>query len=113
VINTLSQYNAFIMPTTNETFGMVYIEALSAGIPIIYSKEQGIDGYFDIADIGPAVDPKSVKSIYMGIIQVIENYHSLKENVATLQKDKGLRKFEQTSIIDRYDTIIRDLVQHK
>lgn len=113
ITKTLSHYNAFIMPTTSETFGMVYIEALSAGIPIIYSKEQGIDGYFDDADIGLAVDPTSVNSVHQAILQTIENYDSLKENVASLQQNNGLRRFEQSSIVDRYDTIIRDLDNHR
>jgi glycosyltransferase involved in cell wall biosynthesis len=111
--NILSHYNAFIMPTTSETFGMVYIEALSAGIPIIYSKEQGIDGYFDDADIGSAVDPTSVNSVHQAILQTIENYDSLKENVASLQQNNGLRRFQQSSIVDRYDTIIRGLAKHR
>lgn len=110
VTDTLSHYNAFIMPTTSETFGMVYIEALSAGIPIISSKEQGIDGYFDRSDIGIVVDPKSVFSIHQGILQTIERYNLLKENIAALQNNDGLQPFEQSSIVDRYEEVIESIV---
>ena len=110
VIDTLSQYNAFIMPTTNETFGMVYIEALSAGIPIIYSEQQGIDGYFDNADIGRVVDPKCATSIHQGILQVMQGYELLKQNIAALQRNGGLLPFEQSSIVSRYESIIENLV---
>jgi len=44
----------FIMPTHTDTFGMVYLEALSAGLPIIATKQfatpeflkEGVNGYF-------------------------------------------------------------------
>ena len=34
------------MLSKKETFGLVYIESLSQGTPIIYTKGEGIDGYF-------------------------------------------------------------------
>jgi len=36
----------FVMPSKLETFGLVYIEALTQGLPILYTKNQGIDGLF-------------------------------------------------------------------
>ncbi len=44
----------FVMPTHTDTFGMVYLEALSAGLPIIATKQfaipeflrEGVNGYF-------------------------------------------------------------------
>ncbi len=41
------QNNYFVMPSIHETFGLVYIEALSQGLPILYTKNQGVDGLFD------------------------------------------------------------------
>lgn len=37
----------FVMPSKPETFGLVYVEALSQGLPILYAKGEGFDGYFD------------------------------------------------------------------
>ena len=33
------------MPSTGETFGLVYIEALSQSLPIIYTKGDGVYGF--------------------------------------------------------------------
>jgi glycosyltransferase involved in cell wall biosynthesis len=63
----------FAMPSFSETFGLVYLEALSQGLPILCSKNQGIDGTFDMK-IGEFVDPKSVDSIYYALKQMILNY---------------------------------------
>lgn len=36
----------FILPSHRETFGLVYIEAISQGLPLIHTKFQSIDGIF-------------------------------------------------------------------
>lgn len=64
----------FAMPSYNETFGLVYIEALSQGVPVIYSKNEGIDG-FHSTKIGEAVDHKDIDDIANGIIKVHCNYN--------------------------------------
>lgn len=34
----------FALPSTGETFGLVYLEALSQNLPVVYTKGDGIDG---------------------------------------------------------------------
>lgn len=41
----LPNYTALVMPSRNETFGMVYVEALFSGIPVIGCRCSGIDGH--------------------------------------------------------------------
>jgi L-malate glycosyltransferase len=53
----------FVMPSFNETFGVVYIESLSQGLPIVYSRGQGVDGYFAPGTVGEEVDPKNPADI--------------------------------------------------
>ncbi|MBD3630363.1 glycosyltransferase, partial [Cyclobacterium sp.] len=73
--NVYRSHSIFVMPSYNETFGLVYIEALSQGIPVLYSLNDGIDNFY--RDIGKAVDPTDVNSIAEGIISIYENYSSL------------------------------------
>lgn len=68
----LRESDIFTMPSYNETFGLVYIEALSQGIPVLYSKNEGIDGFYD--NIGEAVDPFNVDDIAKGILKINNNY---------------------------------------
>lgn len=62
----------FAMPSWHETFGLVYIEALSQGLPVLYTKNDGIDGFFEDS-VGIAVNPKSVEDICEAIKQIIDN----------------------------------------
>lgn len=62
----------FAMPSIHETFGLVYVEALSQNLPVIYTKGQGIDGIFDDS-IGIGVDALSVEAIRAAIRTILLN----------------------------------------
>lgn len=56
-----AQNSVFAMPSRHETFGLVYIEALSQGLSVLYTQGEGIDGLFEAA--GEAVRATSSESI--------------------------------------------------
>src|SRR5690606_33990733 len=37
----------FAMPSKHETFGLVYVEAMLQGLPILYTANEGIDGFYE------------------------------------------------------------------
>ena len=65
--------DVFAMASHHETFGLVYVEALSQGLPVLFTRGQGIDGTFS-GNVGVAVDPASVADIRRGLEQMIDNY---------------------------------------
>lgn len=65
----------FAMPSHGETFGLVYMEALSQGLPILCSKNQGIDGVFDFK-IGEFINSKSIDSIALGLKKIVDDYNT-------------------------------------
>lgn len=62
----------FAMPSIKETFGLVYIEALSQNLPVVYTKGQGIDGILD-ETIGIGVKAMSVDDIKDAIREILQN----------------------------------------
>ena len=61
----------FAMPSIHETFGLVYLEALSQSLPVVYTKGQGIDGMFDDS-IGIAVNPLSINDIKNALMTIMD-----------------------------------------
>lgn len=70
----------FVMPSYTESFGLVYAEAMSQGLPVIYSKGQGFDGQFTEGTVGYHVDSGSPDDVAAGIKRVVENYEQIKPN---------------------------------
>jgi glycosyltransferase involved in cell wall biosynthesis len=80
------QNDFFLMPSKFETFGLVYIEALSQGLPILYTENQGVDGLFD-SGVGVATNPWSTKHILLSIEDLVFNSSFFKKNIAVLDFD--------------------------
>ncbi|WP_081819442.1 glycosyltransferase family 4 protein [Maribacter sp. Hel_I_7] len=75
----------FAMPSKGETFGLVYIEALSQGLPLLYSKNDGIYGVFD-ENIGESCNPNDEKDIIEALKKVITNYKTYEINKIDFEK---------------------------
>ena len=72
LIQQFRQHSVFAMPSIHETFGLVYLEALSQNLACLYTRGQGIDGLFD-ETVGIAVEPKSIESIKNALRELLEN----------------------------------------
>jgi glycosyltransferase involved in cell wall biosynthesis len=68
--NIFRSHDIFVMPSFSETFGVVYLEALSQGLPIVYTRRQGVDGYFATGTIGAAVDPHDVDALRGAVLDL-------------------------------------------
>ncbi|MFU2511053.1 glycosyltransferase family 4 protein [Pseudoalteromonas sp. ASV78] len=71
ILDYLRMSNLFVMVSKSETFGLVYIEAISQCLPIIYSQGQGVDGYFNDGDYGFRSDPNDIESITHAITKTL------------------------------------------
>jgi glycosyltransferase involved in cell wall biosynthesis len=63
VMNLYKYYDAFILPSWSETFGIVYLEAMLNRIPVLGVIGEGIDGIIIDKVNGFLVKPASVKSL--------------------------------------------------
>lgn len=63
-----------IMPSKMETFGLVYLEAVSQCTPVVYSRGQGVDGLYPEGYIGYNCDPNQITSIAAAIQRTLEAF---------------------------------------
>lgn len=99
----------FAMPSFTETFGLVYIEALSQGLPIIYTKNEGIDGVFKDNTIGASTNSHSPKDIAKSIITIIDRYDRYSDNI----KLQSLDNFKWENIAEKYCRIYGGTNNHE
>lgn len=76
----------YIMLSKRETFGLVYIEAMSQGTPVIYTKGQGISGYFEDFEVGFEVELKSDRfsDIFEKLTMVMNDYNMVSSRCISL-----------------------------
>lgn len=108
IIAEMRQANAFVMVSKPETFGLVYVEALSQHLPIIYAKGQGFDGYYPEGFVGFSAQAGNVDSIADAIEKLIGEYSSLSKNVSSLDLDKD---FEWNTIAKKYLELYNKILQ--
>lgn len=70
------EMHIFALASLRETFGLVYVEALTQGLPILYSEGEGVDGFFD-EQYGMACNPRSRASIETSLERIMEAYPRL------------------------------------
>ncbi len=93
---------AFVMPSLRESFGLVFVEALFAGLPIIYPKGASVDGYFDDLPFAIRVDARSKQEIGQAISHALAHEKELKSALAHWQSAGGLARFTRAAIAQTY-----------
>jgi len=111
IVDIISNYKAFVLCSYPETFGMVYIEALSSGLPIIYTKDTGIDGYFNDSDIGLKVNYKSINEIERAFCEINSKFDYYKSRVQILQDNRGLSIFEKEYIKEEVKKVFSEQIK--
>jgi glycosyltransferase involved in cell wall biosynthesis len=105
MVDIYRQSDILIMTSRGETFGLVYIEAMSQGLPVLYSKDTGIDGLFEQGEVGYGVTPGSISEMKTGIDKIVSKYHKISQNCVILAKQMNWTKIAET-YFDLYGKIL-------
>ncbi len=81
LLQRLPEYRGFALPSLNETFGMVYVESLFAGIPVLYTAGTAVDRYLDGLGVAIATPPKDSGAIAKGLLELWRNPARFRENI--------------------------------
>lgn len=102
------QNDVFVMPSRTETFGLVYAEALSQGLPVLYTRGQGFDGQFEEGEVGYSVDAEAPGEIAQRLADVSRRYRELCENCL-----QHAERFDWKDICERYRDLYLNILADK
>lgn len=105
LISLYRENDIFIMPSITETFGLTYVEAMTQSLPVIYSKNQGFDAYFEDGQVGYGVK-NNVEDVIEKIKLLLDNYQNISKNAY-----ESSRIFNWEDVIENYTSIYDQIVR--
>jgi len=101
----------FVLPSENETFGQVFIEAMSCGIPVIGIKVSGIPEIISDSYNGYLVPPDD-SSILAQRIEKLINGSSVRESFIQAGKKTVKEKFTSDQQFSAFNTMLEETVNN-
>lgn len=100
----------FVMPSLRESFGLVFIEALFCGLPIIYPRGAAVDGFLDGLPFAIKVDARDPEAVADAMQQVLTNEASLKAALAQWQASDDALRFTRQHIAQTFADGLRTAI---
>lgn len=96
--------DVLLVPSTAETFGLCYLEAMSQGTPVLYTQGQGFDGQFSEGDAGFHVDASDVHDMARRIGDCLKDYEARSARCVALS-----RELEWSGVAARVKKLYREV----
>lgn len=98
----LNRACGFVLASLRESFGLVFIEALLAGVPIAYPADWAVDGYFDSAAFALRVDSRDTAAIADAMVRLVRDEAMMKQALAAWQQSAAAAMFLRDAIGERF-----------
>lgn len=107
VINALQESNVFVLPSDFETFGVVYIEAMACGLPVIGSRNGGAQEIIT-EKYGKLVERDDLNELAEAMENVYENFNDYDRKKIS---EYCLSNFSEEQIYTRLLNVYEELMQ--
>jgi glycosyltransferase involved in cell wall biosynthesis len=107
-LQALTRANLFIAPSLHEGFGLVILEAMALGKPIIASNCEGFRCIIKHMKTGILVKPASSEELAKAILFLLSNPKIL--DIFSMNTLLEVKKYDWETIIDDYENIYRQII---
>jgi len=103
LLKKMKYYNYLVLPSRYETFGVVVIEAMSCGLPVIATKVGAIPEIVTSEEVGILVEANNPKALAKGIVRAINkkwDREKIRKYAENFSIEKTTEKIE--TVYDRF-----------
>lgn len=93
--------DAYVMPSRGEGFGIVFLEALACGIPVVGSRLDGSREALLDGALGELVDPREPLEVRDGILRALARGKGIPE---------ALRTYSSEAFAERAEAVVREIL---
>lgn len=106
IVQEFNKSNVFVLGTKYETFGVVLIESLSMGVPVIVT-DCGGSGDIMNKEVGRVTKQNDIEDMYNSMIDVYNRYDEFKpQNLRDYSNSKFSEKKLSNTLINHYKKIL-------
>lgn len=102
----LKSSDIFVLPSRREAFGLVVLEAMVTGLPVIASKTGGIPEIIENGRNGLLVEPENSKKLAKALMDLIANSDK-REKLSKAGTETARKKFTAKKMAEEYEKIYK------
>ena len=95
--------DVFVMPSTGEGFGIVFLEAMACGCPVVAGNRDGSVDALAHGELGRLVDPHSSEELLRALVDTLGEPRRYDRPIP------GLERFSIPCFRDRVDALVAGL----
>ena len=108
VLAVLRRAHAFVLPSRYETFGVVYVEAMAVGLPVIATKCGGPEDFVD-SESGYLVDVASVDQTAAAMVALHRDRSRWRRQASAIRQS-AVDRFGRRAVVRQLTAIYRSVV---
>ena len=109
VADLLASADLFLLPSEQESFGLVALEAQASGVPVVGSSGTGLDEVVDDGVTGYLHPVGAVDAMATSAISLLDD-EARWDAFSRASRDRAIERFTIDRIVPRYEALYRNVL---
>ncbi len=109
IVSVLSVADLFLLPSSQESFGLAALEAMACGVPVVASRVGGLPEVIEHGRTGLLYDPEDLAGMAAGGLMLLRDF-ALHQRIAAAARQEVVEKFCTDVVVPRYEDCYERLI---